>query len=107
MTSLRLSDFVPERPAVAEYTTDRVMGADCDIMAARFEIAREDQDAFAVRSHHLAAKAHEAGHLPAEMVEVNIPPKFQAINKDNGIRGNTTIEKVAKLRPAFDRKYGT
>ena len=107
LTSLRPADFVPERPAVAEYTTDRVMGADCDIMAARFEVSREAQDEFAVRSHQLAAKAHEAGHLPAEMVEVNLPPKFKAINRDNGVRGNSTIEKVARLRPAFDRKFGT
>ena len=105
--SLRPSDFAPERPQVSEFTTDRVMGQDCDIMAASFGITREDQDAFAVRSHQLAAKAHEAGHLPAEMVEVTLPPKFEPINRDNGIRGNSTIEKVARLRPAFDKKFGT
>lgn len=105
--SLRPSDFAPERPQVTEYTTARVMGQDCDIMAASFGITREDQDKFAVRSHELAAKAHEAGHLPAEMVEVTIPPKFKPINRDNGVRGNSTLEKVAKLRPAFDRKFGT
>lgn len=107
ITSLRISDFIPERPAVAEYTTNRVMGQDCDIMAARFEISREEQDKFAVRSHQLAAKAHEAGYLPAEMVDVSLPPKFKVINRDNGIRGGSTLEKVAKLRPAFDRKFGT
>lgn len=107
VTSLRPSDFAPERPQVAEFTTDRVMGEDCDIMAARFEIAREDQDEFAVRSHQLAAKAHEAGHLPKEMVDVHLPPKFEVIDKDNGVRGDSTIEKVSRLRPAFDRKFGT
>jgi len=107
ITSLRLSDFKPEQPAVAEYSTDRVMGQDCDIMAARFAVSREEQDEFAVRSHQLAAKAHEAGHLANEMTEVNIPPKFKSINKDNGVRGDSTIEKVARLRPAFDRKFGT
>jgi acetyl-CoA acyltransferase len=105
--SLRPSDFAPERPQVAEYTTNRVMGEDCDIMAANFGISRAAQDEFAVRSHQLAAKAHEAGHLPAEMVEVSLPPKFKAINKDNGIRGDSTLEKVARLRPAFDKKFGT
>lgn len=107
LTTLRPSDFVPERPAVAEYTTDRVMGQDCDIMAARFEVSRADQDEFAVRSHQLAAKAHEEGHLPAEIVDVSIPPKFKIINRDNGVRGDSTIEKVSRLRPAFDRKFGT
>lgn len=107
MTSLRPGDFVPERPAVAEYTTKRVMGEDCDIMAARFGITREEQDEFAVRSHQLAEKAHKAGHLPEEMVEIQIPPKFKPIDKDNGIRGNSTVEKVSRLRPAFDKKFGT
>ena len=106
-TSLRPSDFIPERPAVAEYTTNRVMGQDCDIMAARFEISRAEQDKFAVRSHQLAAKAHEEGHLPEEMVEVSLPPKFEVIDRDNGIRGDSTVEKVARLRPAFDKKFGT
>jgi len=107
LTSLRISDFVPERPAVAEYTTNRVMGADCDIMAARFEVSREAQDAFAVRSHQLAHQAHEAGHLVKEMVTVNVPPKFKVVDRDNGVRGGSTIEKVARLRPAFDKKFGT
>ena len=43
----------------------------------------------------------------AEMCEVSLPPKFQSIRVDNGVRGDTTIEKMSKLRPAFDRKYGT
>ena len=107
LTSLRFSDFVPERPSVSEYSTKKVMGQDCDVMAARFGVTREEQDEFAVRSHQLAAKAHEEGHLPAEMVEVHIPPKFKAIDRDNGVRGNSTIEKVSRLRPAFDKKFGT
>ncbi|MGB1120565.1 MAG: acetyl-CoA C-acyltransferase [Saprospiraceae bacterium] len=107
ISSLRISDFVPEAPKVAEYSTKRVMGQDCDIMAARFEVSREAQDAFAVRSHQLAAKAQEAGLLSKEITTVNIPPKFKAIEKDNGVRGGSTVEKVAKLRPAFDKKFGT
>ncbi len=106
-TTLRPSDFVPERPRVAEYSTDRVMGEDCDIMAARFGITREAQDKFAVRSHQLAAKAWDDGHLQKEVTTVAMPPKFQEISKDDGIRGDSTIEKVAKLRPAFDKKFGS
>ena len=107
LSSLRLSDFIPEQPKVAEYTTQRVMGQDCDIMAARFQVSREEQDAFAVRSHQLAARAHEAGHLPEEIVTVRIPPKFKPIDRDNGIRGDSTPESVSRLRPAFDKKFGT
>ncbi len=105
--SLRPADFAPERPKVAEYSTNRVMGQDCDIMAARFEVSREAQDAYAVRSHQLAAAAHEAGHLQEEMVDVALAPKFKPIDKDNGIREDSTLEKVQRLRPAFDRKFGT
>lgn len=105
--SLRPSDFAPERPQVAEYTTDRVMGEDCDIMAARFRVGREEQDEFAVRSHQLAAKAFEEGHLKKEIVEVRLPPSFKTIERDNGVRGDSTVEKVSKLRPAFDKKFGT
>lgn len=105
--SLRPGDFLPERPKVAEYSTNRVMGEDCDIMAARFQVSREAQDEYAVRSHKMAAQAHEDGHLSAEMCEVALPPMFKPIDKDNGIRGDTSLEKVKRLRPAFDRKFGT
>jgi len=84
-----------------------VMGEDCDIMAANFGISRPDQDKYAVRSHQLAAKAHQDGHLPNEIAEVHLPPNFKCIDKDNGVRGDSTIEKVGRLRPAFDKKYGT
>ncbi len=107
VSSLRPTDFVPARPKVAEYSTQRVMGEDCDIMAARFGIKREAQDEYALRSHQLAAKAHTAGHLPAEMVDVALPPKFKPIHRDNGVRADSSLEKVARLRPAFDPKFGT
>ena len=105
--SLRPSDFIPVRPAVAEYMTGRTMGEDCDIMAARYEVPRVAQDDFAYRSHQLAGKAQEAGHLKEEMCEVTISPKFKAINIDNGVRPTAKREKLAKLRPAFDKKHGT
>ncbi len=105
--SLRPSDFAPDRPKVAEYSTNRVMGEDCDIMAASFGVGRAEQDEFAVRSHQLAAKAWEDGHLGKEVEPVALPPKFKTIDKDNGVRGDSTLEKVARLRPAFDKKFGT
>jgi len=105
--SLSYKDFLPERPKVAEFSTNRVMGEDCDMMAARFEISREAQDEFAVRSHQLAAKAWADGHLEKEVCEVALPPKFKAVKMDNGVRGDSKMEKVSKLRPAFDKKYGT
>lgn len=105
--SLRPADFIPERPKVAEYSTNRLMGEDCDIMAARFKVSREEQDAYAVRSHHLAAKAYDEGHLQEEITPVALPPAFEPIKRDNGIRADTSPEQVARLKPAFDRKFGT
>tara|TARA_B110000902_G_scaffold62458_1_gene73869 strand:+ start:3035 stop:4324 length:1290 start_codon:yes stop_codon:yes gene_type:complete len=105
--SLRPSDFIPVRPAVAEYMTGKTMGEDCDIMAATYDIPRVEQDDFAYRSHQLAGKAQEAGYLKEEMCEVTISPKFKAISIDNGVRPTAKREKLAKLRPAFDKKHGT
>jgi fatty acid oxidation complex beta subunit FadI len=104
--SLRPRHFAPERPKVAEFTTQRTMGQDCDILAAKYGVTREEQDAFCLRSHTLSDQAWKDGHLKSEVVEVAFPPKFKPVNYDNGIRVSS-LEKLAKLRPAFDKKYGT
>ncbi len=106
-TTLRPADFAPERPKVAEYMTNRVMGEDCDIMAATYGVTREEQDVFAVRSHHLAAKAWEEGILDEEVCTVEAPPNFKPVSKDDGVRGDSKLEKVSTLRPAFDKQFGT
>jgi acetyl-CoA acetyltransferase family protein len=104
--SLRPRHFAPERPQVAEFSTKRTMGQDCDILAAKYGVTREEQDEFCARSHSLSQKAWEDGHLGKEVVDVSLPPKFKPINTDNGIRPSSP-EKLAKLRPAFDKKHGT
>lgn len=106
-TKLRPSDFAPEIPKIAEFTTGRTMGQDCDRMVDRFGVTRKEQDEFAVRSHQLAAQATENGHLTAEMVAAELPPKFTKVATDNGIRGDSTLKKAAKLKPAFTRPHGT
>lgn len=106
-SSLRPTDFMPDKPAIAEYSTNRTMGQDCEILAAKYGITRQEQDEFAVRSHQFAGKAAENGHLSAEMVNVAIPPSFMPISKDNGIRPDTSYDSIAKLSPAFDRQFGT
>lgn len=105
--SLRPSDFKPEVPQIAEYSTGRTMGQDCELMGSRFGVTREEQDKFAARSHQLAAKAAEAGILANEITPAEFPPSFTAIKEDNTYRADTTVEKLAKLKPAFDRKNGT
>jgi acetyl-CoA acetyltransferase family protein len=105
--SLRPSDFKPEVPQIAEYSTGRTMGQDCELMGTRFGVTREEQDEFAARSHQLAAKAAEAGILASEITPAEFPPSFKAIKEDNTYRADTTVDKLAKLRPAFDKKNGT
>jgi len=107
VSTLRPSDFVPDAPAVAEFLTGRTMGLDCDILAARYGVTRKEQDEFAVRSHLLAAKADAEGILANEITPVETPPNFKRIAKDNGFRGDTTYEKMAKLKPAFVKEGGT
>tara|TARA_B100000683_G_scaffold273485_1_gene319233 strand:+ start:427 stop:1716 length:1290 start_codon:yes stop_codon:yes gene_type:complete len=104
---LNPSNWMPAKPAIAEFLTDKTMGQDCEEMVQRYKVGRKEQDEFAVRSHVLAAKAHEAGLLKDEIVPVEVPPKFKVVSKDNGVRGNSTIEKAAKLKPAFDKKNGS
>jgi acetyl-CoA acyltransferase len=107
VSTIRPSDFVPEAPAIAEFLTNKTMGLDCDILASRYGVTRKEQDEFAVRSHQLAAKADAEGLLAVEITTVEAAPNFKPIKKDNGFRGDTTIEKVSKLKPAFVKDGGT
>lgn len=104
--TLRPADFLPDRPSVSEYITGRTMGQDCEILAQKFGVTREEQDELAAASHQNAAKAFEAGLL-SDIVPVMLPPKFTPIAKDNGVRGDTTVDKISKLKPAFDKYVGT
>ena len=107
LNGLKPGDLLPELPAIAEFSTGETMGKSADRMAARFGVSRNDQDEFAKRSHHLAAKATEAGLLSQELFPVKVPPSFNVVETDNGFRADTTMEKLAKLRPAFVKPHGT
>jgi len=106
--SIRPRDLVPVTPAIAEVTTGETMGASAERMAKENGISREDQDAWALRSHELAAAGTDDGRLTAEIAPVYAPPNFETVvTRDNGIRRDTSLEKLAKLRPAFDRRHGS
>jgi acetyl-CoA acetyltransferase family protein len=107
LKGLSLSDILPEIPSVSEFSTGRTMGQDCERLTSRLGVTRLEQDEFAVRSHTLAAKATEEGLLGAEIEPVHVPPHFKTIDRDNGIRGDTTLEAMQKLKPAFEKPYGT
>jgi acetyl-CoA acetyltransferase family protein len=79
------------------------LGEGAEILADRFEISREDQDEFALKSHQRAAAAWDAGKFADEIVA---PPEGAELDRDEGIRADSSLEKLAKLRPVF-RKDGT
>ncbi|MEO8379131.1 MAG: acetyl-CoA C-acyltransferase FadI [Acidobacteriota bacterium] len=105
---IRPKDLAPDAPAIAESTTGLTMGESAEKMAKENGISREDQDRFALQSHLRAAEATAAGRFKDEVMTVVVPPKFDVVvETDNLIRADTTYEALAKLRPVFDRKYGT
>jgi acetyl-CoA acyltransferase len=107
-TKLGPRDFVPVPPALKEPTTGLTMGESAEKMAKEAGIRREDQDAFAHRSHTRAAKAWESGIFAGEVMRVLPPPTFDAaFTQDNLVRSESTIDGYAKLKPVFDRKFGT
>ncbi|MFC2088199.1 thiolase family protein [Calditrichota bacterium] len=84
------------------------MGQTAEILAKEFNISREEQDQFAMHSHHKAEKATKDGVLKQEIVPVPIPPKFdKMVDADNGFREGQSMEALGKLKTVFDRASGS
>jgi acetyl-CoA acyltransferase len=108
LARLRPKDLLPRQPSIAEPTTGESMGESAERMAKANGISRVAQDEWAFRSHRLAAAGTEDGRLPGEIAPVWVPPSFrEVIRSDNGIRTDTSLEKLASLKPVFDRRYGS
>lgn len=108
LAKIRPKDLVPITPAIAEPTTGETMGQSAEKMAKINNISREEQDHLALRSHRLAAAGTADGRLTAEIMPVYVPTKFESVvSSDNGIRDDTTYEKLAALKPVFDKRYGS
>lgn len=106
--AVRPRDLIPEAPAIAEPTTGETMGESAERMAKENGITREAQDAWALRSHQRAAAGVADGRLAEEVTVVYTPPAFDTvIEGDNGIRSDSTLEALARLRPVFDRRHGS
>jgi acetyl-CoA acetyltransferase family protein len=89
--------IVPVPPSPREPSTGLSMGEHCEMMAKEFKIERAVQDQFALKSHNNAARAQKDGFLNEEIAPLD------QIKEDNLIRADTNIEKLAKLKPAFDK----
>jgi len=107
LRGLSPSDLLPDAPSISEYSTGLTMGESAERLAAMFKVPREEQDEYALRSHKLAAEAWDAGRYENQVVPAAPPPKFDPVERDNGFRADSTLDKLASLKPAFERPYGT
>lgn len=94
------SELKPEFPGVAEPRTGKSMGESCEMMAKQWKIPRQAQDQLAFESHRKAAAAYERGFFK----DLVVP--FRGLERDNILRPDTTLEKLATLKPAFDKTSG-
>lgn len=101
------SDLMPIPPALKEPSTGLTMGESAEKMAKENGISRADQDAFAHRSHTLAAQAWADGRLREEVMSVFVPPGYDVFEEDNLVRKDSELDAYAKLKPVFDRRYGS
>ena len=97
---IRPRHFKPQLPAVVEPRTGLSMGQSCELMAQTWKIPREAQDQLALESHRKAAAAYDEGFYDDLVVE------FRGLKQDNNVRRDTTLEKLARLKPSFDA-HGT
>ena len=96
----RPGHLVPEIPENGEPRTGMSMGDHCQVTAKEWNIAREDQDRLAWESHQKLAKAYEEGFFD------DLVTPMAGLEKDNILRPDTTMEKLATLKPCFDRENG-
>ncbi len=93
-------ELKPQSPGAGEPRTKMAMGDHCELMAKEWGIARADQDKLAYESHKKAAKAYEEGFFDDLIVPC------AGVTRDNHLRPDTTLDKLATLKPAFDRSSG-
>ncbi|HMA26440.1 MAG: thiolase family protein [Solirubrobacterales bacterium] len=98
-------------PRMAELYSTESMGETGENVAARYGVSREEQDRFALQSHRRAVAAQREGRFAEQIVPIEVPPRRRGeepvtLSDDEGPRDNTSLEKLAKLKPAF-REGGT
>ncbi|WP_411833577.1 acetyl-CoA C-acetyltransferase [Pseudoxanthomonas mexicana] len=99
-SGFKFGEFKPEFPGVAEPRTGKSMGEHCEDMAKQWNISRDSQDELAVASHHKLAAAYERGFFD------DLIAPFRGQTRDNILRPDTSLEKLATLKPAFDKTSG-
>lgn len=97
LASLRPADLKPTMPAVVEPRTHMSMGEHTEKMVQEWKISREAQDELALKSHQNATRAYEQGFYK------DLVFNFHGLDRDGIVRPDTTIEKLSKLKPAFEK----
>lgn len=98
---IRPKHLVPVAPGIDERRSKLSMGGHTEISAKYYGISREDQDRFALESHQKMAKAYDEGFFDDMLTP------YQGLDHDNNMRRDTSMEKLARLKPAFDPLNGT
>lgn len=96
-STFRPSDLLPVSPEVMEPRTGLSMGEHCEKMVKEWKISREEQDQLALESHQKASRAYQ------ENFYSDLLSPFAEISKDGILRADTSLERLAKLKPAFDK----
>jgi acetyl-CoA C-acetyltransferase len=99
--TVRPKDIVPLIPSNGEPRTGLSMGEHCEITTKEWKISRASQDELTFQSHQKLAKAYADGFFS------DLITPFRGVSKDGVLRADTTLEKLATLKPAFDRENGT
>jgi acetyl-CoA acyltransferase len=107
LRQLRPADLLPKAPSIAEASTGKSMGQHAEAMARINGISREEQDELTQRSHQRAAAAWDSGKYAEEVCTLWPPGSYQPVARDTYVRADTTMEKLASLKPAFDKTYGS
>lgn len=111
LSTLRPRDLAPRIGlllGLTDPTCGLNMGETAEVLARELKISREEQDAFALTSHQRTVAAQQAGRFKDEIMPVFAPPDFAShLDFDNGVRTTQSMEMLAKLKPVFDRRYGT
>jgi acetyl-CoA C-acetyltransferase len=95
-----LGELAPVAPSTQEPRTGLSMGEHCELMAKQWGISRQEQDELALRSHLNAARAYDEGFLDDLVVPC------AGVLKDNNVRADTSLDKMATMKPAFDKTSG-
>ena len=101
LTRVRPGHVVPAIPRNEEPRTGLSMGEHCAVMAAEWEVGRSEQDELTVASHHRLAAAYERGFMD------DLVSPYLGLERDQNLRPDSTLEKLAELRPVFGGEGGT